>query len=410
MSAVLWGLLGAWLGLVALGAVLVLLKAVRTSKETPWKVGPEDPDAEGRHRLALVIPARDEAGCIERCVRAALAQDHEPLRVVVLDDGSTDGTSEILAGLLAEAPERLVVISGGQAPLPAGWKGKPWACQRAAEHALRGGLFEGAGDDSGADWLLFVDADVTLHPRAAAAALGYATRGGVDLLSGLGTLELVSFWEQVVQPAVASLVVGSTNLDKANDPEETEVRPLANGQFILTHRAAYEAVGGHAAVADNVLDDVGLAAAYQAAGVRVNAIFMRRLFSCRMYDSFGALWEGWTKNLFVGMEHRWSSVGVVFFGVSAFVLLPWGLAPLGLLDLALGGPLGLPAWVTAPALVAVLAQLATRIHLDRVFEQDIRYAPTMPLGFLVLLGIVLNSAIQTTRGTRTWKGRVLTEG
>lgn len=406
MSGLIWGLLAGWLGLVALGGVLVLLKAVRTSKETPWKVGPEDPDALGLHRLALVVPARDEAACIEGCVRAALAQDHAPLRVVVLDDGSTDGTSEILAGLQAEAPDRLVVLSGGDAPLPAGWKGKPWACQRAAEQALEGGLFDGEG----ADWLLFVDADVTLHPRAAAAALGYATREGVDLLSGLGTLELVSFWEQVVQPAVASLVVGSTNLDKANDPDETEVRPLANGQFILTHREAYTAVGGHAAVADNVLDDVGLAAAYQATGLRVNAIFMRRLFSCRMYDSFGALWEGWTKNLFVGMEHRWSSVGVVLVGVSAFVLLPWGLAPLGLLDLALGGPLGVPAWVTAPALVAVLAQLATRVHLDRVFEQDVRYAPTLPLGFLVLLGIVLNSAVQTSRGTRTWKGRVLSEG
>jgi len=178
------------------------------------------------------------------------------------------------------------------------------------------------------------------------------------------------------------------------------VRPLANGQFILVRRHTWEAVGGHAAVADDVLDDIGIASAVQAAGYLVQAVFMRRLFRCRMYTSLPELWEGWSKNLFAGMEHSWKVAMGVVVGLSLFVLSPWLLGAL-----ALAG--AVPGAMGGMALGVCLLQLIMRAHLDRIFEQDVRYVPTMPLGFMVLVLLVLNSAIQTSRGTATWKGRVL---
>lgn len=397
MSSVLtWAAL-AWLTLLLFGWGVALRKALRTSAETPWKVGPEDAGPEGEARVVAVVPARNEVEDIETCVMDLLAQDHPGLTVTVLDDGSSDGTGEILARLAGAHPQRLRVLTGGEAPLPKGWLGKPWACHRAASLVLASAR---EGMEAPPDWFWFVDADVRLHPRAASASLGYAERAGVDLLSGLGTLELQTFWEKVVQPAVAGLVVGSWDMDRANDPEDDTVRPLANGQFILVRTPTWESVGGHAAVADDVLDDIGIASAAQAAGHVVQAVFMRRLFRCRMYTSLPELWEGWSKNLFAGMERSWKVAMGVVVGLSLFVLSPWLLGALALVG-ALPGMIG---WV---ALVVCLQQLVMRAHLDRIFEQDLRYVPTMPLGFAVLVLLVLNSAIQTTRGTATWKGRVL---
>ncbi len=381
-----------WLLLCLLLWLSLLRASFRRADEVDWVLDPAAPKAAPAPALAVtvVVPARDEAEVIAACVRGVLAQDHQPpCRVVVLDDGSTDGTGALLAGLAAET-DRLTVIDGGGGPLPAGWMGKPWACQRAAEAALAAA--------PPPDRLLFLDADVVLHPAALRLALAHAEAHRLDLLSGYGDLELVSFWEKVVQPAVVTLLLLGRPLSVVNDLERVDRPPMANGQFMLFRAEAWRALGGHHAVQGDVLDDVGMARATMAAGLRNGIVLMPALFSTRMYTTLGEIWDGWTKNLFAGLERRWDRLGGALAFVFFFTLAPWLLPPL-----ALAGLVGLEwgLWGAASALV----MLVLRLRMDGLSGHDRRFALSWPLGFGVLLALLVGSAVRTSRGTAVWKGR-----
>ena len=378
------------LGLLTLFWLGALLAAMRRRGDERYRVRPEQPPPTGPARLAVVIPARDEVHNIVACVQSVLDQDHEDLHITVLDDGSTDGTSEVLAPLAAAHPGRLRVLTGGGAPLPPGWYGKPWACHRAAEAALE------ADPDTG--YLLFIDADVRLGTAAARAALGYMQEHRLGMLSGFGKLEMVSFWEKVMQPVVAGMIISGNPLSRVNDPDKRKGKPIANGQFILLSRETHAAVGGHAAVRDDVLDDVGMASAVTSVGHAYQMTFMTSVFSCRMYSGFSDLWEGWTKNLFPGLGWSWGAlVGLlVFTGLTT--LLPYLLVLVGIFS---DGPL--LVWAGG---VVVLIQ-ALRLYLDRAFDQDVRYGLTHGPANLLLCVLLVRSAVRTSRGSATWKGRVL---
>lgn len=361
--------------------------------------------------LAVVVPARNEVDHLADCVEACLAQDLPgAITVTVLDDASTDGTGELL-DQLAQAHDEVVALHGSAGPLPAGWLGKPWACQRAAAAAIGATL-----DDDGLpttpaadspEWLLFIDADVRLAPHAASAAVAYAIEHELAMLSGLGRLEMGSFWEKVLQPAVGGLIVAGNDLHRVNDPERRGDRPLANGQFILLSRDAWLCVGGHAAVKGDVLDDVGMASAITRAGLPYRMLYMQRLFSCRMYDSLGALWEGWTKNLFAGLGGKWSAVAAVVGFLLVEALFPYGLLVAGLMARALGGSGWLACEGLAWGAVLVALEQGLRFYLDGVFDQDRRYGLTHPLAMALLVILIVDSAIRSRRGTATWKGRRL---
>lgn len=376
-------------GLVALFWAAAFARAVRSRGETRFRVRPDEPPLGAAPRLTVVVPARDEVANIEGCVRAVLAQDLPGLRAVVLDDGSTDGTGEVL-GRLAAAEPRLRVVNGGGGPLPDGWLGKPWACMRAARAAF--------DLPDPPDWLLFVDADVRLAPRAASASLAYALRNELAMVSGLGRFDMRTFWEKTLQPAVGGLIIAGNDLARNNDPARRRGDPLANGQFILLRRDAWEAVGGHEAVRACVLDDVGLATAVTAKGFPYHLVFMRDLFSCRMYTSLAELWNGWSKNLFVGLGRRWSAVVFVTVFIALTAVLPYAGVVAGFL---LGASFG---WT---ALAAVVLLHAVRLYLDRVFGQEAIYGLTHLPAAVMLVALILHSAARTSRGRATWKGRVL---
>lgn len=326
--------------------------------------------------LWVVIPARDEAANIAACVVAVRASDHPSLRVLVFDDGSTDGTAELALAAGAE-------VVRGTGELPAGWKGKPWALQRATR-----GL--------AADWLLFLDADVRVDPRALSRVHAWAIREGADFLSGFGRLVMESFWEKVVQPSVGGLILAGNDLGRVNDPQEPE-HLVANGQLILVRRSAYEAVGGHEAVKADILDDVGLARAFYAAGYRVRVLFMRELFSCRMYTGLRALWLGWTKNLYAGLHHRPGTVAVLVGFIVVEMILPYLVLPVGLV-------LGDPAWIAWGLALPAVIHLV-RAYLDGVFGQERAYGLLQPLGSILLVGILVDSMRRSRAGSVSWKGR-----
>lgn len=367
--------------LVATFWLSVALKVRSSRAEDRWRLGPDAPVVLPLPRLIVVIPARNEASNIQPCIAAIRRSDHPNVEVVVFDDGSTDDTGTL--ALMAGAR----VYFGGGGPLPDGWKGKPWALQRAVGEL---------GPLGASDWLLFLDADVRVAPEALSRAHTRAIADGVPFLSGFGKLEMVSFWERVIQPSVGGLIIAGNDLDKVNDPARKDA-VIANGQFILVRADAYSAVGGHAAVAADILDDVGLARAFVAKGLAIRVVFMRELFACRMYTSLRELWLGWTKNLYAGM--RYSTVLPV--ALSGFVFFEFVL------------PYALPvvAYIRgdSAALLASLGVLAlihaVRAWMDGIFGQDRLYGLLQPLGATMLIGLLLDSVRRSRAGQVSWKGR-----
>ncbi len=381
-------LVSASCGLSALFWAAVMVHAKKKGRTNRYHLT-ANPSAPALERpVAVVVPARNEAATIERCVRSVLVDPDPLLHVVVLDDGSADGTGDILARL-AETDERLRVLSGGDEPLPTGWLGKPHACQRAGEAAL----------DARPEYLLFIDADVALEPGAVRSAVAWAREHHLDLLSAMGALELKTFWERAVQPAVVGLILAGNDLDRINDPTTRPERPLANGQFLLFRSEVWSRLGGHSAVKSAIIDDVGLSTAVVREGGTYQLVFGPKLFSCRMYTGLSEIWAGWSKNLFEGMGASWAVVAGLVGFIAGMVLLPWLAVVLA--------PLHRDGGVALAALLAVVAMVGARVQLDRRFGQDSRHAYTIPVGWAVLAAIAVWSGVQYHRGGGSWKGRPL---
>jgi cellulose synthase/poly-beta-1,6-N-acetylglucosamine synthase-like glycosyltransferase len=366
----------AWAQVVRLGWGVAQRVALRPIPPKPL------PDAQRAYpAVSLVIPARNEAPVIGACLAAARAQRYPDLEIVVVDDGSEDETAAIVRR--AGAEDGRVRLVPGQ-PLPPGWVGKCWALQQGA-WAAQG------------DWLLFVDADTRLLPGAVGGAVDAARQRAVPVLSALTAQELPTVWERVVQPAVFGAIAEALPVVLVNDPRLPQFA-IANGQFLLVRRDVYEAVGGHAAVRSEIAEDTAFARRVKALGWRYWLGDGRRLATTRMYTTPGALWEGWTKNLYRGAR-----------------LLPWAI-PLGTAYLT--AVLIVPylalyrAWrrrsagLALAGAVQLSVNLLTRRLTDATFGVPARYTLAQPLGqvaFLVLLGASFWKVL-TGRGV-TWKGR-----
>lgn len=263
--------------------ILLIARDLRSASRVPLLDA--DPDASGQlPGLTIIVPARDEATRIGRCLAGIADQRLTAVQVIVLDDGSTDDTAAIAQQFRQQLPG-LRVLPG--APLPAGWAGKCWACWQAVQA-------------SQTEWLLFLDADTAPLPGMVATLLRYARVNQLDLLTLLPLLELRSFWERVLLPPFVGLIQAVYPLDQVNDPRSPLA--LANGQCILVRRAVYLAVDGHRAVRDSVLEDVRLAQTIKDAGYHMRAVGGPQLMRVRMYTSFGEVAEGLRKNAIAGFR------------------------------------------------------------------------------------------------------------
>jgi hypothetical protein len=338
--------------------------------------------------VSILIPARNEERNIERCVAGALAQRYPAFELLVLDDHSTDGTATLLAGF---SDTRLRVLAGEA--LPPGWTGKCFACQQLGA-AARG------------EWLLFLDADTAPAPELVAAMVAHAERRDLALLTLLPLLELKTFWERAVLPPFVGLITATFPFDRL---ERADARPdevLAIGQCMLVRRSAYEAISGHSAVRNAVLEDVRLAQTLRAAGFRVGVGDGRALLRVRMYRSGREVLAGLTKNAAAG----YSSGGGRAFG-EATRLLALAFGPLWLVAAGvwlLAGGLG----ATGLAVLGwgALALAGALLLWGNVYRSlyGLRSwnAALWPLGLLAYLLIALRGIwlVRTGQGV-VWKGR-----
>ncbi len=246
--------------------------------------------------VSVIIPARDEERVIGRTVQALLAQSYSAIEVIVVNDRSSDGTGAILYSI---NDPRLIVIDGEEPP--PGWLGKPWALHQGGLRA-RGEL------------LLFVDADVIYAPETIRAAVAHQQTGDAALLSLLPHFEMRGFWENVVMPQLAVMVFSF----------RTGLLAIGGGPGNLLARKIYDAVGGHEALRDSVIDDVALPRLVRRRlRLRTEAVRADDFVSLRMYHGLREMVEGFTKNLFFVFGRNYITGVVMIVAGFAFHILPY---------------------------------------------------------------------------------------
>lgn len=344
--------------------------------------------------ISVIIPARDEARNIRRCVEALLVQTYPNYEIIAVDDRSTDATPRILEDIQSglqdgpSAASRFLIIHGEE--LPAGWAGKP--------HALIQGARAARGE-----WLCFVDADTFAAPELLISTFSCAQKNHSGLFTILTDQELGSFWEKVILPLVFTALSAGFPARRVNDPNRRDA--IANGQFILIQRDVYQAIGGHYAVKDRIDEDKGLAEAVKGAGYRLVIADGRRVARTRMYTSFREIWEGWTKNIFLGMRDR---LGLLTFGgfvglIGAIILPLWlfgGIYWFLVTGEGIAAIVALEAWILWAYLLCVRAQASIAFHITPL------YALTLPLGALVFTAMMFASTFKViSKQGVTWRGR-----
>ncbi|MHB1068035.1 MAG: glycosyltransferase family 2 protein [Candidatus Nanopelagicales bacterium] len=332
-----------------------------------------------KERVSVLLPARNEARRVTACLESLLAQESVPdLEIVVLDDGSTDGTGQIVHRVAGQDP-RVKVLDGDDVDPPTGWLGKPWACHRLAE-AATGSV------------LVFVDADVVLSPHAVASAVVAMRQGGLELVSPYPRQRAESPAERITQPLVTWSWLATLPLALAAGPSPTW--SAAIGQFLVVDAAAYRDAGGHTAVADFVVEDVAVLRSMKRAGYRGMPMDGSAIAECRMYDGAAEVYQGYCKSLWSVFGSLPAAAGAVSAMVLIYVV-PTAVA-LTSRD-ASARRWGLLGYASAVAGRALVAQRTGERMLPDVLAQ--------PASVGAFAALTVASVLRKRFGSLTWRGR-----
>ena len=338
-------------------------------------------------RVAIIVPARDESANIGACLAALLAQDYPRLAIVVVDDESADDTAAIVRRLGTQ--DRRIVLMQSP-PLPPGWTGKVNACAAGARAVA-----------DAAEWLCFVDADIRAQPALIASAIGAASREAIDLLTLAPRQELQSFAERLVLPCGFYLLSFSQNLARMQAADSDDA--AATGQFMLIRRAAYEDVGGHAAVSRSIVEDIDLARLMKRRGHRVLMQDATALMSVRTYTGWATLWPGLARTL----VDLLGGLTATLVTTAAGVTLAWAIVLIPAFDLA-GCAAGTQnaCLAAVPALVGAAAAFGLHLAGAAYFRIPLIYGLLFPLGYTAGAVIALDGLRRRTSGRVRWKGRI----
>lgn len=373
--------------MLAFTAVNTAVNLVLIRRVPPVAISPADAPF-----VSILVPARNEEKRIVDCLASLAAQDYPRFEIILLDDNSEDRTRPLASAIGFGNSKRLRLIAGQ--PLPHGWVGKCWACAQLAETA-RG------------EYLLFTDADTVHEPWMLASAMQFARAEQTSLLSVWPKQITGTLGEKLVIPLIYLAGVGFLphavtlaaqkwpRLARMLGPKVLRAFGAANGQFLLWRRADYEAVGGHAALRNHLVEDVGLGrlvASRIGEGQRLINADGDALVRCRMYETFPEVWEGFTKNCwaaFDGSMPLFLMIGVLnvvtFFLPFAFAFLP--------------GATG------RVALVEVIVIYLLRFVLTVRYRSSLLGALLHPVAVLVSAGIAVNSWRKSIGRGVQWKGR-----
>lgn len=337
--------------------------------------------------VSVVVPARDEAVNVTACVESLCASAYPHFEVIVVDDRSSDGTGALARAAGSGNARALRVVEGAE--LPQGWLGKPWACAQGAAAAT-------------GELLLFTDADTVHAPDLLPRAVAAMEEDGSDLLTVVGRQIMGSFWERLLQPQVFfTIALRFPGLGRQLGAHQWR-EAIANGQFLLFRRESYEEMGGHAAVRDEVAEDLAFAQRVVRRGRRLSVRMAEAALATRMYRSLGDLVAGWSKNLVMGglatVPPLLRPFTVPAMALSAVML--WIVPPAALASSLLGaGGMVLFVWsVAACAVSSVLWVLFTARMGSPAW-----YGLLYPLGAAVGLWILARA---WARGRSVeWKGR-----
>ena len=368
-----------WIALVLITPVM-LLRRPRLSSFAPAA-------DEELPLVSIIVPARNEATNISICLASLLNSLYPRFEILVVNDDSIDGTDDIVR-ILADHSDGRVRLVQGQ-PLPEGWLGKPWACWQGYREA-RGEL------------LLFTDADTRHEDMLLSRAVAALRKRDAHMVSVMPRQLMIGFWERLILPHIFALItlryLPLERVNRTRNPRNV----IANGQFILIRRDAYEEIGGHEALRDEVVEDQRIAQRLVSAGRRIFIAHAESMMETRMYRSLRGIIEGWTKNLAIGSRRAAPApiAPAVPWLAALFLTAFWVLPPVVLLMSLTTGFNGLVrGWSLAVTAISLLFWLVAHA-IQRV---PLLYAAAYPVGAGFAAWLFLRSAL---RGPRVaWKGR-----
>lgn len=364
------------------------LRSPRLSLAKPMQTGPSQtsvPAVPAVPSVLVVVPARNEENNLGDCVASILSQDYPALTVRVVDDHSTDSTGQI-AAVWAKRDARLSVVQ--PPPLSPGWLGKP----HAVHHGVRG---------ASADYVLFVDADVRLTPSAVSRAVGLAEEKRAGLTTVMPELVALSFWERATQPVIGLLLCGLLDPVKTNDPDRKEAAGF--GPFMLFRKDAYDALGGHQAVAREVIEDLRLAQLVKEKRLGLCVAHGTEFVKLRMYDNLRSLVAGWSKNFHVVLGQARFLAPLFALMLAVVFALPTCACVWAFVWRATGHPW--PAWLLWAAVAYGFDALARG---SLFWNYDVTPRGFRALGGVVTGYILCNSAYRAALGrSLTWKDRTI---
>ncbi len=335
--------------------------------------------------VSIILPVRNQASTLEECLTSLTSLDYPNKEIIVVDGDSTDGTPQILA----KFRDKIRVLN--EDPLPDGWVGKNWACNLGYKQA-KGELF------------LFTDGDSVHTTDSLSNAVAYLQSSNVDLVTLAPQAILKTFWEKLIQPPVFYLILVAVGGKRVNDDNRPKYS-IGNGQYMLIRRAAYEKIGGHEAVHDQIVEDLSMARNLKRAGMKLRFLVAQDAFGVRMYSSLREIWIGWRKNFYTASEnHRFPRAILRFLFLFTFFILPFSILAQGIL-LAIAQPLN--PFLLAGGFMCFWLWLGVVIFYKQGARQNPAYGLLLPLAVAIYMGIGVDSTIRGALGKGlTWKGRV----
>ncbi|MBI3313223.1 MAG: glycosyltransferase [Candidatus Omnitrophica bacterium] len=321
--------------------------------------------------VSIIVPAKNEEKNIAACLKALLAQDYPAFEVIVVNDNSSDRTGQIIEELKNQK-----LISLNAPPTPAGWTGKNFALHSAIP-AAKG------------QWFLFTDADTRHEPYSLSQSLHHALSRQLDLLTLLPRCIAGSFMEYFIQPCAMSYLGLWFPMEKVNNPADKAY--FANGQFLMLKRSLYEAIGGHAAVRGEFLEDFAIAKRTKQRGARTECALGVKVYGTRMYDSIPSIWRGWRRIFLHAFEKNPWQLALKIMSVFIFSVLPFLFIP--------RASDGMMLPLATLFMILIICAVA-----NGIVKAKKAYALLHPLAALFLMGILFDAMrLALTKAETKWR-------